>query len=121
MLEASRVRPHPILMTSLAFIMGALPLVATRAGAEMLYAMGIAVFAGMGVAAFGLLRTQVVYVAVQGSCCAGRKRRLEAKSTTRPCSQPRTDGSSRCDSLLSRQDRQPFQRAPAPTTASVDT
>ncbi|MBA2723860.1 MAG: efflux RND transporter permease subunit, partial [Methylibium sp.] len=54
----------PILMTSLAFVMGVLPLVlSTGAGAEMRQAMGVAVFAGMiGVTAFGLFLTPVFYV-----------------------------------------------------------
>ena len=63
-IEASRLRLRPILMTSMAFVMGVLPLVlATGAGAEMRSAMGIAVFAGMiGVTAFGLFLTPVFYV-----------------------------------------------------------
>jgi multidrug efflux pump len=63
-IEASRLRLRPILMTSLAFIMGVLPLVlSTGAGAEMRQAMGVAVFAGMiGVTAFGLFLTPVFYV-----------------------------------------------------------
>ena len=63
-IEAARLRLRPILMTSLAFVMGVLPLVlATGAGAEMRSAMGIAVFAGMiGVTAFGLFLTPVFYV-----------------------------------------------------------
>ncbi|MDB5599915.1 MAG: multidrug efflux transporter permease subunit [Xanthobacteraceae bacterium] len=63
-IEASRLRLRPILMTSLAFIMGVLPLVlSTGAGAEMRNAMGIAVFAGMlGVTLFGLFLTPVFYV-----------------------------------------------------------
>ncbi|HEY0571204.1 MAG TPA: efflux RND transporter permease subunit, partial [Enterovirga sp.] len=62
--EASRLRLRPILMTSLAFIMGVLPLVtSTGAGAEMRHAMGVAVFSGMlGVTAFGLFLTPVFYV-----------------------------------------------------------
>ena len=48
MLEACRIRLRPILMTSVAFIMGVVPLVlSTGAGAEIRRAMGIAVFAGM--------------------------------------------------------------------------
>ncbi|WP_372525241.1 efflux RND transporter permease subunit [Piscinibacter sp.] len=63
-IEASRLRLRPILMTSLAFVMGVLPLVlATGAGAEMRRAMGVAVFFGMlGVTAFGLFLTPVFYV-----------------------------------------------------------
>jgi multidrug efflux pump len=63
-IEASRLRLRPILMTSLAFIMGVLPLVlSTGAGAEMRHAMGVAVLAGMlGVTAFGIFLTPVFYV-----------------------------------------------------------
>ncbi len=66
-LEACRLRLRPILMTSLAFIMGVWPLVAaTGAGAEMRHATGIAVFAGMiGVTVFGLLLTPVFYVVLR--------------------------------------------------------
>lgn len=63
-LEASHLRLRPILMTSIAFIMGVVPLVfSTGAGSEMRHAMGVAVFAGMlGVTLFGLLLTPVFYV-----------------------------------------------------------
>jgi multidrug efflux pump len=63
-IEASRLRLRPILMTSMAFVMGVLPLVlAIGAGAEMRHAMGVAVFAGMiGVTAFGIFLTPVFYV-----------------------------------------------------------
>jgi len=63
-LEACRLRLRPILMTSIAFIMGVLPLVlSSGAGAEMRQAMGIAVFSGMlGVTIFGLFLTPVFYV-----------------------------------------------------------
>jgi multidrug efflux pump len=63
-IEASRLRLRPILMTSMAFIMGVLPLVtSTGAGAEMRHAMGVAVFAGMiGVTMFGIFLTPVFYV-----------------------------------------------------------
>jgi multidrug efflux pump len=66
-LEACRLRLRPILMTSLAFIMGVYPLVAaTGAGAEMRHATGVAVFAGMiGVTIFGLLLTPVFYVVLR--------------------------------------------------------
>jgi gold/copper resistance efflux pump len=66
-LEAARLRLRPILMTSLAFIAGVVPLVlATGAGAEMRHVMGIAVFAGMlGVTLFGLLLTPMFYVVVR--------------------------------------------------------
>jgi len=63
-LEACRLRLRPILMTSIAFIMGVVPLVfSSGAGSEMRHAMGVAVFAGMlGVTLFGLFLTPVFYV-----------------------------------------------------------
>ena len=66
-LEASRLRLRPILMTSIAFIAGVFPLVASHgAGAEMRHAMGVAVFAGMiGVTVFGLFLTPVFYVVLE--------------------------------------------------------
>ncbi|WP_273820767.1 efflux RND transporter permease subunit [Pseudomonas asplenii] len=66
-LEACRLRLRPILMTSVAFIMGVVPLVfSSGAGAEMRHAMGVAVFSGMlGVTFFGLLLTPVFYVLIR--------------------------------------------------------
>jgi hydrophobe/amphiphile efflux-1 (HAE1) family protein len=66
-LDAARLRLRPILMTSLAFILGVVPLVtSTGAGAEMRRAMGVAVFSGMvGVTVFGLLLTPLFYVLVR--------------------------------------------------------
>jgi multidrug efflux pump len=66
--EGSRARLRPILMTSLAFALGVLPLVLGQgAGAEMRQALGVAVFSGMlGVTGFGLLFTPVFYVVVRG-------------------------------------------------------
>ncbi len=63
-IDASRMRLRPILMTSIAFIMGVVPLVtSTGAGSEMRHAMGVAVFSGMlGVTLFGLFLTPVFYV-----------------------------------------------------------
>ncbi len=65
--EAARTRLRPILMTSMAFILGVLPLVnATGAGAEMRQSLGTAVFYGMiGVTLFGLIFTPVFYVLVR--------------------------------------------------------
>ncbi len=65
--EASRLRLRPIVMTSLAFTLGVVPLyVATGAGAELRVALGTAVFWGMiGVTIFGLLFTPVFYVVVR--------------------------------------------------------
>jgi hydrophobe/amphiphile efflux-1 (HAE1) family protein len=66
-LEAARLRLRPIVMTSIAFIMGVVPLViASGAGAEVRRAMGATVFAGMiGVTVFGLFLTPVFYVLVR--------------------------------------------------------
>jgi len=66
-MEAARLRLRPILMTSIAFIMGVTPLVLTSgAGAEMRHAMGVAVFFGMlGVTFFGLFLTPVFYVTLR--------------------------------------------------------
>jgi hydrophobe/amphiphile efflux-1 (HAE1) family protein len=64
---AARTRLRPILMTSLAFLLGVAPLaVATGAGAEMRQSLGTAVFGGMlGVTAFGLIFTPTFYTLVQ--------------------------------------------------------
>jgi multidrug efflux pump len=66
-LEACRLRLRPILMTSIAFTAGVIPLVlSTGAGSEMRNAMGVAVFAGMlGVTLFGLLLTPIFYWVVR--------------------------------------------------------
>ena len=66
--SAARTRLRPILMTSLAFILGVLPLVlSSGAGAEMRQSLGTAVFAGMlGVTLFGLLFTPIFYVICTG-------------------------------------------------------
>jgi HAE1 family hydrophobic/amphiphilic exporter-1 len=65
--HAARTRLRPILMTSMAFILGVAPLVfATGAGAEMRQSLGTAVFGGMlGVTVFGLLFTPAFYVVTQ--------------------------------------------------------
>lgn len=64
--EACRLRLRPIIMTSLAFILGVVPLaLAVGAGAEMRRALGIAVFSGMlGVTLFGILLTPVFFYVV---------------------------------------------------------
>lgn len=62
--RAAGDRLRPILMTSFAFVLGAVPLlVATGAGAELRQALGTAVFFGMlGVTGFGLVFTPTFYV-----------------------------------------------------------
>jgi multidrug efflux pump len=81
-LTAARMRLRPILMTSLAFILGVVPLVLGRgAGAEMRVALGTAVFSGMlGVTVFGIFFTPVFYSLIMGW---GRERNLD-----RPGAQP---------------------------------
>ncbi len=84
----ARTRLRPILMTSLAFIMGVAPLVvATGAGAEMRQSLGTAVFAGMlGVTGFGLLFTPAFYALVQrrgGRTAAAAARRPESAGAVR--------------------------------------
>jgi multidrug efflux pump len=66
-IKASRLRLRPILMTSVAFVMGVVPLVAAvGAGAETRHAMGVAVFAGMiGVTLFGIFLTPVFYLVMR--------------------------------------------------------
>jgi len=66
-LNAVKLRLRPILMTSIAFILGVVPLVvAVGAGAEMRRSLGVAVFAGMlGVTLFGIFLTPVFYYVLQ--------------------------------------------------------
>jgi multidrug efflux pump len=82
-LDACRLRLRPILMTSLAFVMGVIPLVtSTGAGSEMRRAMGVAVFSGMlGVTFFGLLLTPVFYLVIRSLV---RKRREAAAGNDAP-------------------------------------
>jgi multidrug efflux pump len=65
-LEACRLRLRPIMMTSLAFILGVLPLMlAAGAGAEMRRTLGTAVFSGMlGVTLFGVFLTPVFFYVI---------------------------------------------------------
>ncbi len=82
-IEASRLRLRPILMTSIAFIMGVVPLVtSTGAGSEMRHAMGVAVFAGMiGVTLFGLVLTPVFYVLLRRLAGAKAERSPDLPAT----------------------------------------
>jgi multidrug efflux pump subunit AcrB len=81
-LDACRVRLRPVLMTSVAFIMGVVPLVfSSGAGFEIRQAMGIAVFAGMlGVTLFGLFLTPVFYTVVGRLVARWSGRRREEAS-----------------------------------------
>ena len=84
--EAARLRMRPILMTSLAFILGVVPLVwAVGAGAELRQALGTAVFAGMiGVTVFGLIFTPVFYVICRWLAGLGRSGHRTKVSRNRP-------------------------------------
>jgi multidrug efflux pump subunit AcrB len=84
--EAARLRLRPILMTSLAFIFGVVPLVwAIGAGAELRRALGTAVFSGMiGVTAFGLIFTPVFYVICRRLADLARTRSARAPAALSP-------------------------------------
>ncbi|NVO15655.1 MAG: multidrug efflux RND transporter permease subunit [Rhodoplanes sp.] len=86
--EAARLRLRPILMTSLAFVLGVVPLVwATGAGAELRQALGTAVFSGMiGVTTFGLIFTPAFYVVT--SWLAGLASRRRGAQPAAPTGQP---------------------------------
>jgi len=66
-LEACHLRLRPIIMTSIAFIAGSVPLLLGHgAGSEVRKATGITVFSGMlGVTLFGLFLTPVFYVVLR--------------------------------------------------------
>jgi len=66
-LEACLLRLRPIIMTSVAFIAGSVPLLLSQgAGSEVRHATGVTVFAGMlGVTLFGLFLTPLFYVALR--------------------------------------------------------
>ncbi|NOZ53600.1 MAG: efflux RND transporter permease subunit [Gammaproteobacteria bacterium] len=66
-IEACRLRLRPIVMTSVAFIAGVIPMVfASGAGSEVRHVMGITVFSGMiGVTLFGLFLTPVFYTGLR--------------------------------------------------------
>jgi multidrug efflux pump len=66
-IEACRLRLRPIVMTSVAFIAGVVPLMLSHGpGAEVRRAMGVTVFSGMiGVTISGLMLTPVFYVALR--------------------------------------------------------
>ena len=84
--EAARLRLRPILMTSLAFIFGVMPLVwAIGAGAELRQTLGTAVFSGMiGVTAFGLVFTPIFYVVCRWIAQKTARRRHTMEAPTAP-------------------------------------
>jgi hydrophobe/amphiphile efflux-1 (HAE1) family protein len=84
--EAARLRLRPILMTSLAFIFGVMPLVwAIGAGAELRQTLGTAVFSGMiGVTAFGVVFTPIFYVVCRWIAQKAARRRHRMEAPTAP-------------------------------------
>ena len=84
--EAARLRLRPILMTSLAFILGVAPLVwAVGAGAELRQTLGTAVFAGMiGLTIFGLIFTPVFYIVARWLAGLFERRRPSAPPAATP-------------------------------------
>ena len=99
--EAAKLRLRPILMTSIAFILGVLPLVlGTGPGSEMRQALGVAVFFGMlGVTIFGLVFTPAFYVIARmfgdwvGKHVQRRKSEPEADERSSPPVDPQTGAS----------------------------
>jgi len=79
-IEASKLRLRPILMTALAFILGVVPLaLATGAGAELRVSLGIAVFSGMlGVTVLGVFLTPVFYYLGRKLSAKYKKEKTEA-------------------------------------------
>ncbi|MDQ3487716.1 MAG: multidrug efflux RND transporter permease subunit [Acidobacteriota bacterium] len=79
-IEASRLRLRPILMTSLAFILGVLPLVfASGAGQEARHSVGTAVAGGMFVSTFlNIIFIPVLYVVVRSAIKGGETKPPEA-------------------------------------------
>lgn len=86
-IDAARLRFRPIVMTSLAFILGVVPLLtASGAGAASRQALGTAVFGGMiGNTVLGLIFTPALYVAVQTVAEWIRPRR---ESSAKPAEAP---------------------------------
>jgi hydrophobe/amphiphile efflux-1 (HAE1) family protein len=84
--RAAQTRLRPILMTSFAFILGAVPLLtASGAGAELRQALGTAVFFGMiGVTGFGLLFTPTFYVVCRALAARLSRRRQPMPASLQP-------------------------------------
>lgn len=89
-LTACHLRLRPILMTSIAFCAGVLPLIlGSGAGSEMRRAMGIAVFSGMvGVTLFGIFLTPVFYSMVRKSTEKGRLHAAEVRRAVEAAAHP---------------------------------
>ncbi len=96
-LEACELRLRPIMMTSLAFILGVVPLmISAGAGSEMRKTLGTAVFSGMlGVTLFGIFLTPVFYFVIQWLGARNAESR-----PARPREEHRDDGEHHGDSVL---------------------
>jgi multidrug efflux pump len=94
-IRASKLRLRPIVMTSLAFILGVVPLViSTGAGAEMRRTLGTGVFFGMiGVTVFGIFLTPVFYYVLQGISERWAAGRVPAQHPA-PVAEPASDSQS---------------------------
>jgi multidrug efflux pump len=90
LLEACQLRLRPIMMTSLAFIIGVIPLLTGHgAGAEMRRALGTAVFSGMlGVTLFGIFLTPVFFDII--TAVSDWKRRGRSRGTAESASDSAT-------------------------------
>ncbi|MGB9150764.1 MAG: efflux RND transporter permease subunit, partial [Burkholderiales bacterium] len=89
-IEACRLRLRPILMTSIAFCAGVIPLIiGSGAGSEMRRAMGIAVFSGMvGVTMFGIFLTPVFYMLLRKSTEARRAKAAQRRAQVEAAAHP---------------------------------
>ena len=92
-IEACRLRLRPILMTSIAFCAGVVPLiVGSGAGSEMRRAMGIAVFSGMlGVTLFGIFLTPVFYALLRKGTEKRRAHAAEVRAQVDASAHPPTE------------------------------
>jgi len=81
-IEAAKIRLRPIVMTSLAFVMGCIPLaVASGAGAASRVTMGVTVVFGTSVATiFGVFIIPMLFIIIE-SIGGGKKIRDEGKIT----------------------------------------
>jgi hydrophobic/amphiphilic exporter-1 (mainly G- bacteria), HAE1 family len=89
-IEAARLRLRPILMTSIAFILGVLPLVlATGAGSTGRHSVGVTVFGGMIVSTFlNLFIIPILYMVVRGWLPLKHKNEAAAYGGAEPEEQP---------------------------------
>ncbi len=93
-IESCRLRLRPILMTSIAFCAGVIPLIiSSGAGSEMRRAMGIAVFSGMvGVTLFGIFLTPVFYLLLRKGTQKRREKAAELRHAVDASAHPHHPG-----------------------------